>query len=175
MNRPAVLRVAAASYAAVDLGVLMAPSLVLAFAAHKGGLPDWHGMDLVVASAMVGAVHAAIAFRRLVHEGRTAVRRSDVWIAAADALVVLALGATVLLIVVLGGFANEHAVLVNRGWAVVWLWVGVQVTAIALAEASGRFVFRWLERAVPDRPQPGNGGHSRRVGAYPLRPRSTES
>ena len=36
-------------------------------------------------------------------------RRVDMWIAAVDALVVLTLGATLLLVVVLTGFADEHA------------------------------------------------------------------
>lgn len=149
MRNRRVLRLAAGAYAAVDIAVLMAPSLVLAVTAEKGGLPGSHGIDLVIASGVVGLLHGAIAFSRLVDEGRVAARRLDVWLAAFDALVVLALGVTLLLIVVLGGFADAHAVLVNRGWAVVWLWIGVLLAAVALAEICGRLVFRWLERAVP--------------------------
>lgn len=146
--RGAAVRSAAFAYAAVDLAVIMAPSAALAVAAKKGGLSGSHGVDLLLASAAVGFLHAGVAFRRLTDETRVAARRLDVWIAAFDALVVLALGATLLLVIVLGGFAEQHAVLVNRGWAVVWLWIGVQLTAVAVAEVTGRWVFAWLEGGV---------------------------
>ena len=70
--------------------------------------------------------------------------------APADALVVLAFSTTMLVLVVLAMFADEHAALANRGFPVVVLWVGVQLVAVALSEATGRFVFWWLEphRAV---------------------------
>lgn len=151
MTRLRAHRLAAVAYAVADLAVIMAPSIVLAVTAHKGGLTTLHGLDLVLASAVIGMAHAVVAYLRLVDEARVAARRLDIWIAAVDALVVLALGATLLLIAVLGGFAEAHAVLVNRGWPVVWLWVGVQVVAVALSEAAGRLVFRWLEGAVPER------------------------
>ncbi|MDQ4070955.1 MAG: hypothetical protein M3203_16015 [Actinomycetota bacterium] len=47
------------------------------------------------------------------------------WIAAVDALVVLALGATVLLIAIFYGFADEHASIADRGYPVVAPVVGV--------------------------------------------------
>lgn len=148
MRRRSTIRLAAAAYAAIDVAVLMAPSVVLAVEARKGGLSGSHGVDLVLASAAVGAVHAGIAFSRLIDESRAAARRLDVWIAALDALVVLALGATLLLVIVLGGFADQHDVLISQGWSVVWLWIGVLGGAVVLAELSGRFLFRWLERAA---------------------------
>lgn len=148
MRRRDAIRLAAGVYAAADVAVIMAPSVVLAVAASKGGLSGSHGVDLVLASAAVGAIHAGIAFSRLIDEGRAAARRLDVWIAALDALVVLALGATLLLVVVLGGFATQHDALVSEGWSVVWLWIGVLVGAVALAELCGRSLFRWLERAA---------------------------
>lgn len=123
----------------------MAPSVVLAATAEKGGVTGLHGVDLVLASLGVGVCHAAVAFSRLLRETRLALRPLEVWIAAFDALVVLSLGATILMVVVLGGFAEQHAVLVNRGWDVVWLWVGVLLVAVALAQLTGRAVFRWLE------------------------------
>lgn len=144
----AAVWLAALGYAAVDVAVVMAPSLVLALAANKGGLEDSHGIDLVVASAAVGVPHAAVAFRRLVAERRSAKAALDVWVAAVDALAVLGVGSTLLLIVVLGGFADAHAVLVNRGWSVVWLWLGVQLIAVGLAELTARLTFRWLERGA---------------------------
>lgn len=152
MTRITFIRLAAVVYAVADLAVLMAPSVVLAVTARKGGLSGGHGLDLVLASVGVGVIHAGIAFSRLTNESRVAARRLDVWIAALDALVVLALGATLLLILLLGGFAAQHDVLVNEGWSVVWLWIGVLLGAVALAELCGRYLFRWLERAALDTP-----------------------
>jgi hypothetical protein len=140
------VRAGAVAYAVADVAVLVAPSVVLALEARKGGISGFHGLDLVVVSGVVGVVHAIVVVRRLLGEVRTAVRPLDVWIAATDSLVVLAIAVNVLLIAVLGGFAEQHAVLVNRGWWVVWLWVGVQGAAVAVAEGTGRVVFAWLER-----------------------------
>ncbi len=145
MKRDSVDRLAAGLYAAVDCAVILAPALALKLAADRGGMGDLDGVDLIVASAVLGAIHAVIAGTRLRSEERTAVRRADMWIAAADALVVLALSATLLPITVLWGFADEHASMADRGFPVVALWLGVQVVAVGLAEATGRFVFWWLE------------------------------
>ena len=145
MNHDTVDRLAATAYAAVDFAVILAPALALKLAADRGGMGDLDGVDLIVASAVLGAVHAAIAGLRLRSEERTAVRRADMWIAAADALVVLALAATLLPVTVLWGFADEHASMADRGFPIVALWLGVQGVAVGLAEATGRFVFWWLE------------------------------
>jgi hypothetical protein len=145
VKRDTVDRIAAAVYAAVDFVVILAPALALKLAADRGGMGDVDGMDLVLASAALGAVHAVIAGSRLRSEERMAVRRADMWIAAADALVVLALAATLLPITVLWGFADEHASMADRGFPVVALWLGVQVVAVGMAEVAGRFVFWWLE------------------------------
>lgn len=139
-------------FAIIDFVVILAPSFVLAGTARQGGLPDSQGDDLMVASALIGAVHGVIVWTRLRDETRHAHRIIDVWISEFDSLVVLALGATMLLVIVLGGFAEQHAVLVNNGWPVIALWTGVQVTAVALSELSGRVVFRWLEPST--RPPP---------------------
>ena len=133
------------TFPALDVAVLVAPALVLAAAARKGGLPGAHGIDLVIASAAIGCVHGAVVWRRLWSELRNGVRIIDASIAAFDALVVLALAATGLLIVVLGGFAQTHTVLLNAGWPVVGLWVAVQLGAVTLAEATRSAVLRWLE------------------------------
>lgn len=132
-------------YAVVDFAVILAPALAFKLASDRGGLGDTKGMDLVVASAVLGGVHAVIAGARLWSEEHIAVRRADMWIAAIDALVVLALAATLLPAVVLWGFADEHASIANRGYPVTLLWVGVQVVAVILAEVTGRSVFWWLE------------------------------
>jgi hypothetical protein len=132
-------------YALVDWLVIMAPSLAIKVAADRGGMGTSTGLDLIIASAVVATPHALIAARRLRAEERLAVRRTDVWIAAVDALVVLALATTSLVLVIFVGFAEEHAILAERGFPVVALWVGLQLVAVALAELTARRVFRWLE------------------------------
>ena len=150
MTRQSLLRVAIVAYAFVDWLVIMAPSLAVKLAADRGGLGDSKGLDLIFASLAIATPHAVIAGRRLRYEERTAVWRADIWIAAIDALVVLALSTTLLILVVLAVFAEEHAAIANRGFPIVVLWIGLQLVAVALSEATGRFVFWWLEphRAV---------------------------
>jgi len=132
-------------YAVVDFAVVIAPALVFKLASDRGGLGDTRGLDLVVASAVIGTLHAIVAGARLRSEEHVAVRRADLWIAAVDALVVLALAATLLPALVLWRFADEHASIAERGYPVVALWAGVQLVAVALAEVVGRTVFWWLE------------------------------
>ena len=136
-------------YGLVDFVVIVAPAVAFNAAADRGGLGDLTDMDLVAASVVLGAVHAVIAANRLWFEEHVAIRRTDLWIAAVDSLAVLALAATLLPIVVLFGFADEHASIADRGYPVVALWVGVQVVAIVAAEITGRAVFRWLEEPAP--------------------------
>ncbi len=145
MRRELVDRIAPPIYAAVDFGVILAPALAIKLAADRGGMGDTEGLDLILASFLLGTMHAVVAGSRLRVEERTAVRRLDMWIASIDALVVLALGATLLLVAILYGFADEHASLADRGYPLVMLWIGIQVGAVALAEATARFVFWWLE------------------------------
>lgn len=145
MRRELVDRIAPPIYAAIDFMVVVAPAVALKIASDQGGMGDTEGLDLLLASCVLGTVHALIAGARLSYEERTAVRRADMWIAAIDALVVLTLAATLLPAVVLWGFAEEHASLAERGYPVVALWAGVQLVAVGLAEATGRVVFWWLE------------------------------
>jgi len=145
MRQEVVDRVAPPVYAAVDFGVILVPALAVKLAADRGGMGDTTGVDLLLASTALGVVHAVLAWSRLREEERIAVRRADMWIAAIDALVVLALGATVLLIAVFYRFADEHASIADRGYPVVALWLGLQLVAVLLAEVTGRLVFRWLE------------------------------
>ncbi len=145
MTRETVDRIVAVAYAAADFLVVLFPAVALKVAADRGGMGDVDGMDLLIASGLLGAVHAVVAGSRLRSEERMAVRRADMWIAAGDALVVLAVAATLLPIVVLWGFADEHASMANRGYPVVALWFGVQLVAVGLAELTGRLVFWWLE------------------------------
>ena len=145
MRRQA-LSVVLAVFSALHVVVAAAPAAVLAAVARKGGLPDAHGFDLLAASVVLGGIHGSIVWRRLRTERRSGVRFADAWIAEVDALVVLAASVTGLLYVVLGGFAPEHAAIVNRGWEVVWLWIGVLVAAITAAELARTAVLRWLQR-----------------------------
>jgi hypothetical protein len=145
MRRQLVDAIAPPVYAVIDLLVVIAPAIAIKIASDRGGMGDAKGLDLLAASTLLGLIHALIAGRRLRSEERTAVRRADMWIAAVDALVVLTLAATVLPVVVLWGFSEEHASIARRGFPVVALWVGVQLVAIALAEVTGRVVFWWLE------------------------------
>jgi hypothetical protein len=145
VRRVTVDRIGAVGYAAVDFLVIIFPAVALKLTADRGGMGDLDGVDLVLASGLLAAAHAVIAGARLRSEERMAVRRADMWIAAVDAIVVLALAATLLPMVVLWGFADEHASMADRGFPVVAMWFGIQTVAIGLAELTGRAVFWWLE------------------------------
>jgi hypothetical protein len=147
-------RIAPPVYGAIDLLVILAPALAVKLAADRGGIGDTTGIDLVIASAVLGAGHAVLASYRLRSEERIAVRRTDMWIAAADALVVLTLSATLLPVAVLWRFADEHASIANRGYPIVVLWAGLQLVAITIAEATARLVFWWLEPHPARAPEP---------------------
>lgn len=132
-------------YAAACFAVVLAPALAVQWTVVRTDVGGVAGRDIVAASVLVGAGHAAVAWTRLRCEKRAAVRRSHIWIASLNALVVLALSASLLVLVVLGHYADEHAAFANRGLPVVALWVGLQLVAVTLAELTGRFVFWWLE------------------------------
>lgn len=161
MRRPFVDQIAPPVYAVIDFAVIVTPALAVKLASDRGGMGGTEGMDLIATSAVLGALHAVLAWRRLRCEERLVVRRADMWIAAVDALVVLALGATLLLVAILYGFSNEHASLADRGYPLVVLWGGIQVVAIAVAEVTGWFMFWWLEpeaaRTRRRRPASGSG------------------
>lgn len=142
MTRP--LTTATAAFSLLHVVVIVAPAAMLAAAAHKGGLPSAHGIDLLLASGLIGGAHAVLVWRRLRAEFRAGVAFRNAYIAAFDALVVLALLSTGLFFVVLGGFAPEHAAIVNQGWPVVGLWVLVQLAAVGVAELVRTAVVRWL-------------------------------
>ena len=138
----------AAGFALAGLVVVLFPAVAVQsdiLNAGVGSLED----DVFVASAAVGVVHMALAWRRLVDEERTATRRLHLWIASLNALVVLALGASLLLLGILYVFPDEHASLANRGFPVSALWAGAQGVAVLLAEATARFFFWWLEPHEP--------------------------
>jgi hypothetical protein len=63
---------------------------------------------------------------------------------------VLALAASLLLLVVLIVFPDEHLTFGYRGESFVLLWAGIQLAAVALAELTARATYRWLS-ATPVR------------------------
>lgn len=144
MTHSTVDRVAPPIYALIDFLVIMAPAIAIELAGTAAGMPG-ESLDLVATSFLIGGVHAIVAWSRLLSEERIAVRRADMWIAAIDAIVVLALSATVLVLVVLIVFVDEHSWFADRGYPVFVLWGGIQLAAVILAELTGRFVFWWLE------------------------------
>lgn len=146
VSRQTVDRVAPPLYALLCVAVLVAPATAIKLGAGRSGMHGASDNDLLIASALLGAALAVLSASRLRSEEMHAVRRPDMWIAAFDALVVLMLGATVLPLVVLWGFTDEHATMAQEGYPVVALWVGLQIVAVVLAEATGRFVFWWLEQ-----------------------------
>lgn len=137
------------AFAALHVAVLVGPAAVLAITADKGGLPDAHGLDLLAGSTVLGALHGFTVWRRLRNEFRHGVAFVDAWLAAANALVVLALAATTLLFVALGGLAPEHTAILNKGWHILATWLLVQLVAIGLAEAARTGVLRWLAAGRP--------------------------
>lgn len=154
-----------AAFATLHLVVAVAPAAVLSAVARKGGIEGAYGYDLVSASVLLGSAHGAIVWRRLRDERRAGVRFVNAFIAELDAVVVLAASVTGLLFVVLGGFAPEHSAIVNQGWEVVWLWIGVLLAAIAIAELTRTAVLRWLqrERRGAETPSTGRQGDASRL------------
>lgn len=133
-----------AGFAAAGWAVLVAPALVMRTGVLHAGVGSMDD-DILVASFLAGALHAVLAWRRLRDEEHEGGRRAPLWIAALDALVVLALAASVLLLVVLIVFPDEHLTFGDRGAPFVVLWTAVQLVAVALAEATAHATFRWLK------------------------------
>jgi hypothetical protein len=68
VRRQVVDRVAPPVYAAIDFAAILAPAMAVKLAADRGGMGDAEGVDLIVASAVLGVVHGAFAWNRLLHE-----------------------------------------------------------------------------------------------------------
>lgn len=126
------------------IGVLVAPALLLqteVLDAGAGSLDD----DLLVASVLAGGVHAVLAWRRMRAEPLGTSRA----IAAVNGLVVLALGASLLLLALLVAFPDEHFTLEHQDFPVVTMWAATQLVAVGLAEAAARVTYWWLSGAAP--------------------------
>jgi predicted Co/Zn/Cd cation transporter (cation efflux family) len=134
----------AAGFAIAGFVVVLFPAVAVRWGVLNAGVGSMDD-DLLAASVAVGAVHMVLVWRRLRADDRTAAGRLHRWIASLNALVVLALSASLLLLLVLHRFPDEHASLANRGFPVVVLWAGVQGVAVLLAEATYRFFLSWLE------------------------------
>ncbi|TYP89938.1 hypothetical protein [Blastococcus xanthinilyticus] len=149
---------AAAAYGLAALGVVVAPALILDSTATGGGVaPSWQAWDLVAVSAVLGLGYGVVCYRRLRRQSTMTRSRPNVWIAAVHALVALALLSSVLLAVVLHQLGNMQAPLAGQEWSLLALWGGVQLLAIAAAEAVERGVFRWLT-SPERRAAAGHGG-----------------
>jgi hypothetical protein len=144
IRRRTVSATAAAAYACMTFAALVGPAVVVRLAAIRNGVMGSIGLDLVVGSALVGAVQAMRVLRALRGSLVVPTLRRAQWLAVSAALVVLAASATLLLTVVLVAFAAFHADLAAAGYPVVLLWIGVQTAAVVLSELVGRTVFRWL-------------------------------
>ncbi len=151
---------AAGVYAVLAFGVVVAPALIIDSTARGGGVaPTWQALDLLAVSAVLGVAYGAVCYRRLRRQATMTRSRPNVWIGAAHALVVLALLSSVLLAVVLHELGAMQAPLAGQEWTLLALWGGIQLAAIATAEAVERGVFRWL--TAPERRAA--AGHGRRA------------
>lgn len=160
---------AAATYAAVVLGVVLAPALLLLTADRGGTAFTLQALDLLAASAVVGLPYAIVAQRRLRRQSTVTRGRTDVWLAAVQGLVVLSLAASLLLALMLHLSRSVQDVFADQEWSLLVLWAGGQVVAVVLAEVTERAAFHWLVREVrpgsaspADEPSP--------AGAAPARP-----
>ncbi|MDK3256066.1 hypothetical protein [Blastococcus capsensis] len=143
--RRTVRESAAALYGLAALGVVVAPALILDSTAAGGGVaPSWQALDLLAVSAVLGLGYGVVCYRRLRRQSTMTRSRPNVWIGAVHAFVALALLSSVLLAVVLHQLGNLQTPLAGQEWTLLALWGGVQLLAIAVAEAVERGVFRWL-------------------------------
>lgn len=141
---------AAAGYAVLALGLVVAPALIIDSTARGGGVaPSWQALDLLAVSAVLGLGYAIVCYRRLRRQGTMTRSRPNVWIAAVNALVALGLASSVLLAVVLHELGSMQALLAGQEWTLLALWGAVQAGAIVVAEVVERGVFRWL--TAPER------------------------
>jgi hypothetical protein len=148
LSRRAADAVVAAGFAIAGFAVTIAPAVLMRSEVLNAGIGSLDD-DVLAASVAVGAVEMVLAWRRVRNQERTAARRLHVWIASFNALVVLALTASLLLLLALYLFPDEHASLANRGFPVFALWAGVQAVAVVLAEATGWLFFSWLRPDAP--------------------------
>jgi hypothetical protein len=141
----------AAGFTLAGAIVIVAPAVAMRWGVLHDGVGSLDA-DILVASLAVAAFNAAVSWERLLYEERAARERLHVWIASLNALVALALGATVLVVFVLLFFPDEHASLADRGFPVIILWAGTQLVAVLLAEATARLCFGYLEPGAPRPP-----------------------
>ena len=90
----------AAGFALAGAMVIVAPAVAMRWGVLHDGVGSLD-VDILAASVAVAAFNTAVSWERLLYEERAARQRLHVWIASLNALVALALGATVLVVVVL--------------------------------------------------------------------------
>jgi hypothetical protein len=128
--------------------VLLAPAILLQWDVLNAGVGSVDD-DLLFASALAGAAQVAITLGRTRAIRSTATHLMPLVVASLDALVVLALSGSLLVLGVLYWFPDEHASLATHGYPLVLLWGGFQLLAVVLAEVTARALLRWLDPA-PD-------------------------
>jgi hypothetical protein len=144
VSRRAVDIAVAVGLAAAGFAVIVIPAVAMRWEVLEAGVGSMDD-DILLASILVGLAHVALAWRRLRDEERMAGPRAHLWIASLNALVVLALSASLLLLAVLISFPDEHLTLGHRGFPFVTMWGALQLIAVALAEAAARLTFWWLD------------------------------
>jgi multisubunit Na+/H+ antiporter MnhB subunit len=149
MSLQAVRTGAATAYAVVVLAAVLAPSLVLDAATARGGAARAPGLDLVVASAVVGLPYAVF-LQRSLRRPAPFVQAADRWLSAVHGLIALALTASVLPAVVLHETAVLHARVVDGEWVIVLGWAVLLVVSVALADVVRRASLRWLTAGHAD-------------------------
>jgi hypothetical protein len=129
--------------AALGFAVVVAPAVAMRWQLMDDGLGGIDS-DILIASIFMGLVHVVVSVW-MTRRSLVAHRRwTPVWLARINALVVLALSASLLLQAVLWYLPEEQHSLASRGFAVVLVWCGIQLVAIVLAEATAYGVLRWL-------------------------------
>jgi hypothetical protein len=134
------------AFAVAGFVLLLATAMSTDYAGLNAGIGSLDH-DILVATVAVGALQTLLVLSRLRQDRWTSTSRARVFIASLDGLVVLALSASLLLLVILLWFPDEHVTLASRGFPVTTLWAGIQAVAVLLAEVTARLVLRWLNPA----------------------------
>ena len=131
-------RAAAAAYALLVLGLVLAPALVVRVAGGRGGAGVVDSADLLGVGAVTGVVAAVVAWRRVSAPG--AADPASRWIAALGALGVLGAGATAVPTIVLLTITRVP----GAATLAPVLWGGALAVAVLGAETVRRRLLRWL-------------------------------
>jgi hypothetical protein len=138
-------RAAAAGSAALALGVVVAPALVVAATGRRVGAADTQSGDLVATGVAVGAVAAVLAWRRVRRPPPPGTGAATIWIATLWGLLATALTASSLPPLVLHLLAR--VLTDDPGWRAPTVWTVCLLVAVAAGEGTHRGIRRWLSAA----------------------------